>query len=235
MSLLHDVAEQFASETAEHEMTVLHNAPVYRHLRFKRPGTGMGYFDIITWPGHLTICGDRDAYTFARLYDMFQFFRGSDINPGYWSEKVIHAGRQRSCKRYSEDLFKQLVTEHLDEAEEEHPGVTAAWRDHVGDWDECYYETPAREALDTFVFPADRVDPLYGRVPFFSDTWEWDLTDWDWHFLWSCYAIQWGIRWHDTGQRPAAPTAPYWAKDERPARTPVAPRVINVELPAATR
>jgi hypothetical protein len=31
----------------------------------------------------------------------------------------------------------------------------------------------------------------------FADTWEWDLRDYDWTFLWSCHAIVWGIREYD--------------------------------------
>lgn len=39
----------------------------------------------------------------------------------------------------------------------------------------------------------------------FSDTWEWDLTRWDHHFLYVCHAITWGI-----GQ--------YWARKNLPPR-----------------
>ena len=28
----------------------------------------------------------------------------------------------------------------------------------------------------------------------FSDTWEWDLREWDYHYLMACYAIAWGIQ-----------------------------------------
>ena len=31
----------------------------------------------------------------------------------------------------------------------------------------------------------------------FDDVWEWDLTTWDWHFLWACHAIVWGIAQYD--------------------------------------
>lgn len=37
----------------------------------------------------------------------------------------------------------------------------------------------------------------------FCDTWEWDLCDWDWQFLWCLHAIVWGIAEYD-GQHAAA-------------------------------
>lgn len=205
------VAAQFAHDTATHRLHVLHNAPVYRHLRFKRPQTGLDYFDLITWPGHLAIGGDRETYVFARLDDMFQFFRGQRINPLYWSEKAVHVGGRRACKEYSEDHFNQLVAEHLDEAEADWPGIKAAWIAHLNDYaDVTGFESGAREALDSFRYhlAADQVVvPLPGdskpagpprtRTFEFSDTWEWDLTEWDWHFLWSLHAIVWGIQQYD--------------------------------------
>jgi hypothetical protein len=226
------VAEHFGREVAELRMTVLHNAPVYRHLRFKAPGTGIGHFDLVTWPGHLTICGDREAYTFTRVYDMFEFFRGRRINPMYWSEKMIGAGRRQVCKEYSEDLFRQMVTDHLDEAEEDWPGVTDAWREHAANYEDATFESAARDALEGFTYP----DTLPRDRAFqFYDTWEWDLTDWDWHFVWSCYAIQWGIRYWDTGQPPTFEVPP--APKPVPVRAVITTfeSIVKVELPAVTR
>jgi hypothetical protein len=37
----------------------------------------------------------------------------------------------------------------------------------------------------------------------FTDTWEWDLTDWDWTFLWCLHAIVWGIARYDGEEAPA--------------------------------
>jgi hypothetical protein len=80
---------RFIKDTAEHEMTILHNDGLYRHLRFKKPGTRFYWFDLITWPGYLTIAGDMGTFTFERTEDMLTFFRGAgDINPQYWSEKI---------------------------------------------------------------------------------------------------------------------------------------------------
>lgn len=39
------------------------------------------------------------------------------------------------------------------------------------------------------------------RIGLVSDTWEWDLTDWDFRFLWCLNAIAWGIQQYDRAVR----------------------------------
>ncbi len=208
------VATHFANDTADHQMTVLHDDGLYRHLRFKAPGTSIGYFDLITWPWNLTVGGDRDSYTFRREEDMFGFFRSHGhqhgINPGYWAQKMVGVGGPRACKEYSRLRLDANVDEILAEAETDWPGISAAWAEHLEDYD-VEYESPAHEALNSFEFQVaitEHVVPLPGdakpapgsplrptrvRTFQFADWWEWDLTDWDFHFLWSCHAIRWGI------------------------------------------
>jgi len=154
---VNDIATRFQADTANHTMTVLHDDGLYRHLRFKAPGNGFYWFDLVTWPGALSITGDVDGYTFRRMEDMFAFFRMSSscgINPHYWQEKVV-AGRE-GLRTYSKDLLNQQVAEELKEAEADYPGVTAAWEKAVGDtWFPDYdieFEEGARGALDNFEF-----------------------------------------------------------------------------------
>src|ERR1700760_3629526 len=89
--------EAFDREITRHEMKVVRDDGLYRHLRFKRPDTGMYYFDLITWPWHLCITGDAsDGLVFSRTEDMFTFFGSSPdyrINPKYWAEKLQIPGR----------------------------------------------------------------------------------------------------------------------------------------------
>lgn len=175
-----------------HEMTILHDDGLYRHLRFKSPDRSSYWFELITWPGCLTVRGDfGDAFTFARVTDMFEFFRGRQINPVYWSEKV-DGGRGRTTT-YSEDLFRRSVWEHVRNYGQEHRGLAKAVQEYFfdrwsSDWD-VSREDQAREALDAFAFTAaDRDEPFR-----FVDTWEWSFKDFDWSFLWACHAIVWGI------------------------------------------
>lgn len=233
-----EIAERFRAETAEHRMTVLHDDGLYRHLRFQqmhfcndaewRPTSGFYWFDLVTWPGSLTINGDCGAYTFSRDTDMFEFFRSRyGINPQYWAEKVQGETRVTS---FSDDKFRQQVKDDVAVAEGDYPGLSATIEERfygvlTAEWDTTQ-EDGARHALNEFQYVPEGAlcqvcsddgepvvlirKPAYSDTlqcpqdcgtklaPFtFTDTWEWDLSDWDWTFLWCCHAIQWGIAQFD--------------------------------------
>jgi hypothetical protein len=238
------ITERFQRETATHRMTVLHDDGLYRHLRFRahhlcndaeyRPTSSFYWFDLITWPGALTINGDCGTFAFSRVTDMFEFFRSKyGINPQYWAEKVRGETRVKS---YSEDKFRALVADEVKEAAKDWPGlaeaVEKAFYHESFSWDvECdiTHEDGARRALSEFEHGAtwtaecvcggyaeglsedDARDwrvrhlgaghrPETKRVEGFrfTDTWEWDLQDYDWTFLWCCHAIQWGVSQYDS-------------------------------------
>jgi hypothetical protein len=66
---------RFMRNTAHHNVIIERDEGVYRHLIFKAPGTNSYRFDIITWPGYLTVTGDMGTWTFSRERDMItQFF-----------------------------------------------------------------------------------------------------------------------------------------------------------------
>lgn len=182
--------ERFQRECGEHLMTVLREDGLYRHLRFRRPGTSMYGFDIITWPGYLAITGDIGSYTFSRVSDMLRFFAsGPDINPHYWEEKIVSNDRHGGAKEYSQSLFERQVKQYVaDKIEWDDLDAEAAadlWTlvnedvlsagDHV--------ET-AREVLTNFEYKGFE----------FVDSWEWDLTDYTWHYLMCCQAIRYASR-----------------------------------------
>jgi hypothetical protein len=197
-----EIAERFQRETAEHEMTVLHDDGLYRHLRFQKPGTSLYWFELATWPGKLAFTGDMNGYVFSRAEDMFSFFRQSSwqggINASYWAEKVI-ASRD-SVKTFSQDLFNKQVADDLKDGEESYPGVTKAWNEKVNGFFADYnteYEHDARAALNDFEYlpEGDTGEPFR-----FQEVWEWELRDYDWSFLWCCHAIVWGIQQYDTAK-----------------------------------
>jgi hypothetical protein len=230
-----DIAKRFARDTDQHEMTVLHNDGLYRHLRFQRttwrpplvkPLKHSSYwFDLITVPGSLIFRGDGESYVFSRDEDMIAFFRGSawrgEPNVHYWAEKVTD-GRDR-LKVYDEDLFVQFVKEQFIETARcggVPPGTGKALLANAEDYD-LTYEENAREFLDDFEHKGFR----------FTDTWEWDFRDYDWWFLWALHAILWGIARFDGVERPAVPAEPVTV----PA-SPVpsmAPAFVDVQLPTA--
>lgn len=197
-----DIHERFVRETATHAMTVLHDAGLYRHLRFQaqewqpplaEPQKSPFYwFDLITAPGVLIFRGDGDSFVFARTTDMFQFFRGQRINPGYWAEKVTD-GRDR-LMTYDQSLFEARVKEEFVAAARDGgvpSGTGRALRRDVLNDEAIYCEHGAREALDAFEYQGFR----------FADTWEWGFRDYDWWFLWALHGIVWGIAQYDAHRR----------------------------------
>jgi hypothetical protein len=204
----HGVAERFARETADHKMTVLHDDGLYRHLRFmsermvvpwRNPQrSSMYWFELITVPGSLIFRGDGESFVFARIDDMFEFFRSPvrgpvvRINPDYWAGKVT-SSRDR-IQRYDHELFETRVKEAFVDAAR-HGGVPAgtgrALREQV--LDEAVYcdERYNRDLLYHFEHDGFR----------FHDTDEWDFQDYDWWFLWALHGIVWGIAQYDASRR----------------------------------
>lgn len=95
------------------QMEILQDDGVHRHVRFARPKTSIGYFNLVTWPGHLSISGDVESFTFTREHDMFDFFGGrrSRINPHYWAEKCV-AGRDQLTS-YDQEYARQQVIDYF--------------------------------------------------------------------------------------------------------------------------
>ncbi|AHH20783.1 putative bacteriophage protein [Nocardia nova SH22a] len=184
----------FRAGTSEHVLTIKHDDGLYRHLHCAKPGTGIYSFDIVTWPGHLSIGGDLQGYVFARQPDMFDFFATHThtfaINPGYWSEKVVSGSEQHPERDFCPDVFKATVVEEfMSQRDRFWPDSADLFRRIRQDVIEAggeYAET-AHEALRTFEFHSQ------GRTFYFSDWWELNTTDWSPHFLRACHAIAWGI------------------------------------------
>jgi len=211
-----EVAAVFAEDVAEHRLIVRLDQGLHRHLLFeRREHSWNNRFELVTWPGKLAISGDRGAHVFSRLPDMFQFFRSNGntlgINPTYWSEKLVD--ERRSVQVYSEDRLWEKVREHLADAAREYREELAEWRGlgsdpqwrpfvpeklrrarelvrEARDWGQAAYEDGGRQ----FLRELEDTDVV-------SDTYGWDLTDWDFHFLWCLHAIAWGVRQYDAAVR----------------------------------
>lgn len=110
------IAKRFARDAAQHQLTVLHDDGLYRHLRFRAPRRNTYWFDLITAPGSLTFRGDGESFTFDRDPDMFQFFRRrpGSINAHYWAQKVT-SGRDGLMK-YDDGQLTSWVREYTVEA-----------------------------------------------------------------------------------------------------------------------
>jgi hypothetical protein len=187
-------AKMFAVNTVGHELKILHDDGLYRHIRMGLPDSSLYRYELVTWPGHLAVGGDIDGYVFSRVEDMFSFFRGQQINPQYWAEKV-QDGRERT-RQYSEAMFKATVMDELKRMPV--PNMTDEQREarselleRIADGD-AHHPEGARELL---------TDAERGGL--FSDTWEWRLEDWDYHFVYCLHAIVAGIKAYDEAKAAA--------------------------------
>lgn len=189
----------FLKDVAGHQMTVLRDDGVNRHLRFQKPGTNCMGFDVVTWPGYLCYSGDMGTYVFQRLDDMFQFFRADRrhnreedqtlyINLSYWAEKLQAVDRCDGVKKYSADKFRESVAEWLEDRDASNELRQAVKNEVLPYADDG--ESVALNAAQAFEHEGRGV---------FQDFWEVDLTEYTYRFIWCCYALAWGIQSYDQG------------------------------------
>lgn len=228
-----DVLPSFVKDIAEHQMEVIRDEGAHRHLRFKRPGTSVYWFDIITWPGVLTIDGDMGTFVFKRLHDMFEFFRtdigyGNStgrqhfINPGYWSEKLAAVCRH-GYEKFEPEVFRERVKEEFDqwvESEKPYDGADDEYCPQAAReafdaakaelWERLEYEVlSCADDGDVRAYDAAREFQWEEGGWHFSmeDCWEWNCNQYSFHFIWCCYAIVWAIRRYDESKTPVQPVA----------------------------
>ncbi len=96
-----DTSSRFLVDTAFHRLEIIRDDGLYRHLRMKQPGTSCYYFDVITWPGYLTVTGDMGTWTFSASRTCSTFLdRGKTVltpvtGPKSW--KLALAAQRASC------------------------------------------------------------------------------------------------------------------------------------------
>lgn len=204
MSDRRDIKAEFDKHTAEHVMAVLRADGVYRHLMFRKPGTVVYGFDILTWPGYLAITGDMGCYVFSRTEDMLDFFGSGDINPGYWSEKLQAPDgrdvREFDSSRYTEwvEEWRDEYSEDLEDAERLKRAVASKllWRT------DGLTEHEAYGRLNEFECEI----ASSGRPVRIDAAWELDFRRYKYHFIWCLYAITWAIGVYERTQREGSVT-----------------------------
>ena len=122
--------QRFLEDVKDHKMTIIRDNGVDRHIRFKRENGSPYWFDIVTYGGRLIIDGDMGTYVFARIEDMFDFFRtkkndwnynkdGLSINPSYWGEKLRavenYGYGSGKILEFSMDIFKKKVEDYFNQ------------------------------------------------------------------------------------------------------------------------
>lgn len=188
-----DVRERFLVETAEHELTVIHEDGVYRHLRIQKPRTWSYGYDLVTWPGFLAVTGDTGDFLFARTRDMFEWFRSDrgGINPSYWAQKLQAPRGTDGVRQYAPDLLRKSVAEWLDYACEDLEAAEA----------EALRAALSEQVLD---HEFEDLSVVYSSLTGFQhdgftidEPWEWEPYEFRHDFLWCCWAIVAGIEKYD--------------------------------------
>jgi hypothetical protein len=203
MTFARDITSDFTKQTEQHQMIVLRDDGVYRHIRFKRPGTMCMHFDLITWPGYLCYTGDMGTFVFTRLQDMFQFFRRSDddrryrIDFRYWAEKVEGADKSDQVHRFSDERFRAEVRDFFEQRTSDEVWSDAAKADL---WkrieDEVLYELENDGEHGAWV-ALRQFD--HDKQWFFQD-WERSCREFSHRFLWCCHALAWSISVYDAAK-----------------------------------
>ena len=188
----------------DHKIKIIKDDGIYRHVKFSKENSNVYSFELITWPGYLTICGDMGSYTFQRLEDMFMFFRCCEelkegdfkdklyINPCYWHEKLIGICRRSGAERFSESAFHENIKNYFETAFE--GGEDATLKSDC--WDAIVNELLDGEYQNEF--EAQMAVSNFQYMDFeFTDFWEYSSQDYTYHFIWCLYAIAYGVREYD--------------------------------------
>ncbi len=198
---------RFLEDVRDHQMKVIREDGVHRHIRFFKPGTMCMHFDLLTWPGYLCYTGDMGTYVFRRLDDMFMFFRDDEqrsIDFRYWAEKVEAADKCDGIKKFNWAKFQADVKDFFE----------SYWDGEDRRDEETQEEFDARKAacwteLQSSLGYASEDE--YGAVNFLRDfehegfrfqDWERTSEEYTFRFLWCCYALRWGIAKYDADRAP---------------------------------
>jgi hypothetical protein len=194
-------AASFLKDVSRHEMTVIRDDGLSRHVRFKRPGTMCMHFDLLTWPGYLCYTGDMGTYVFRRLDDMFEFFRRGpfdrafQIDRRYWAEKLEAADRCDGVKEFSIDVFKAEVRDFFEQATTDDEDWPSARCGEL--WEQIEADVLDR-AEDEHAAWVSLRDFSWGGFRF--EDWERDCKEYTHRFQWCCFALEWAIGVYDAEQ-----------------------------------
>jgi len=212
--------ESFLKDVANHQMEVIRDDGMYRHVRFRQPGSSCYLFDLITWPGYLCYVGDMGSYVFSRLPDMFQFFRTDrknrhlkngqtlGINLGYWAEKVQAMDKNDGINEFDEDKFNRVIVERtVNWIRERREETTKDDRREL--WEAVMSQVVGADGdsggYRQKVAAYDFYYQVNSKVKFqFDDLWESNFDRYTYRFVWCCYALAWGILQYDNAKEAVA-------------------------------
>lgn len=184
----------FADSVKDHELQIPLDTGIYRHLIYKKPYSGDMGFNIVTVPQYLTICGDMGSYTFTRVADMFQFFRGDNINPEYWAQKCVSTDKHCDIKKYCEKKMTRLIMERVED------WCSPEWNDYSEEQRKQLENEIKEDVLPYIDTESMALDVLMDFDPdnsMFEDFLEEDVREFTPNFLWCLEAIVHTIKVYD--------------------------------------
>ena len=200
-------AESFLKDVKDHKMTVKNDNGVNRRIIYQNPKCQFNqWFELVTWPGRLCYTGDMGTYVFARVEDMFTFFRRDklEVNSQYWSEKCL----SESCfgegiRQFSQDNYEDAIKyEFRYFIQNERKGALLGSRGDVAAFGERMRSIWL--SINSDLFGAENeYDAMNSACMFeedgfrMDDFWEHTITEYTYHFIWCLYAIVWGIQRYD--------------------------------------
>jgi len=191
--------EAFLRQADCHTAEVLLDQGRYRHVKCTDSGSQIYRFDLITWPGHLHVTGDMGDWTFARLPDMFEFFRQDDlrsINPVYWSQKLKAHPKDSPPKHFNPKAVMAAIKEDFDrlmEGEEDPLVVEEYWEELEDNFAGVENEHDFYEAC----LYKSSIFPQHDWYHMLIDDGMGPYMEFSFHYCWVLYAILWGIREYD--------------------------------------
>ena len=213
--------EVFLKDVERFSMVILRDEGVYRHLRVSLHPTlcALGDFDLITWPGHLCFSGDRGTFVFARVSDMFEFFRAKDKSAAnlfahlpldYWASKLQAVDKSDGATEFDAHAYRREITNYRrrlfldvgpDLDKQQRADLWESFEAVLDASNEGEYAAVA--AAHDWRFYAK---PLGGRSLSLDTA---DFGPFKRHtdrFLWCCYAVRWAIQQYDCARQPAEDT-----------------------------
>lgn len=191
--------DEFKEDVSNHQLKIIHEDGLHRHLLIREPGSGCYHYRITTWPGYLSFSGDMGCFVFERTSDMFELFRRpiENINFGYLNEKLIAAGRNADDLEYNHDAFESAVNGYLNGWMEDNQEAEPEFIDEqkhkvsslLDEAKEYNSEEHSRWLIHDF-----RSDEAGVSFEDFHDR---TLTRYTHRFLWCCFAIVHAVHLYD--------------------------------------
>lgn len=196
-SRIDQIGERFAADTRDHQLTVLHDEGVYRHIQLRQLGDS---FAVTTWPHHLAVTGDRGDWVFSRrsAADMLNLFV-CGVTPYSWAHRVVAGEVWEFSAGWFEDWVAEQIAAGM--AEDRRLQELMAREGTAGtlhDWDDIRQgitnavladATDMHTALEAITDWNELSGPNTG---FYFELTELDTRDWEDvtdGFVWACFGI----------------------------------------------